>query len=111
MELRLSDEWRARIEELAALRPTHVHPGRGESGGPELLVAQAEYLRRVEALVSVEHDALTAGGRTPSEAEVEQALERVRATLEREHPGHAFPVFLRIGLPAQWRRAATAAAP
>jgi glyoxylase-like metal-dependent hydrolase (beta-lactamase superfamily II) len=111
MELGLSDEWLARIDELAALRPTHVHPGRGGSGGPELLAAQAEYLRRVQALVSSEHAALTAGGRTPSEAEVEQALERVGSAIEREHPEHTFAVFLRIGLPAEWRRVATAGAP
>lgn len=106
LELGLSDQWLARIDELAALRPTHVHPGRGGSGGPELLVAQTEYLRRVQALVSSEHAALTEGGHTPSEAEVEQALARVRATLEREHPQHGFAVFLKIGLPAEWRRVA-----
>jgi glyoxylase-like metal-dependent hydrolase (beta-lactamase superfamily II) len=110
MELGLSDEWLARVDELAALRPTHVHPGRGGSGGPELLVAQAEYLRRVQALVSAEHARLTAGGRTPSDAEVSEALARLRATIEQEHPGYGFAVFLRIGLPAEWRRVAQGAA-
>jgi glyoxylase-like metal-dependent hydrolase (beta-lactamase superfamily II) len=109
MELGLSDEWLARIDELAALQPTHVHPGRGGSGGAELLTAQAEYLRRVQALVSAEHAALTAGGRTPRDAEVDEAQARVRAAIEREHPGYGFAVFLRIGLPAEWRRAAAAA--
>mgnify|MGYP000095977474 CR=1 FL=1 len=108
LELGLSDQWLARVDELAALRPTHVHPGRGESGGPELLVAQAEYLRRVQALVSSEHAALTRGGHAPTDAEVEQALARVRAALEREHPGYGFAVFLKLGLPAEWRRAAAA---
>ena len=104
MELGLSDQWLARIDELAALRPTHVHPGRGDSGGPELLAAQALYLRGVQALVSGEHAKLTADGHTPSEAEVEQALARVRTAIEREHPGYGFAVFLKIGLPAEWRR-------
>jgi hypothetical protein len=108
MELGLSDQWLARVDELAALRPTHVHPGRGGSGGPELLVAQAEYLRRVQALVSAEHTALTKSGRMPSDAEVEAAIARVRATIEQEHAGYAFAVFLRIGLPAEWRRVAGA---
>lgn len=108
MELGMSDQWLARVDELAALRPTHVHPGRGESGGPELLGAQAAYLRRVQALVSSEHAELTAGGHAPTDAEVEQALARVRATLEREHPGYGFGVFLKIGLPAEWRRVAAA---
>ena len=106
LELGLSDEWLARIDELAALRPTHVHPGRGGSGGPELLAAQSEYLRCVQALVEGEHAALATGGRTPSDAEVEQALARIRETLEREHPGYGFAVFLKIGLPAEWRRVA-----
>jgi glyoxylase-like metal-dependent hydrolase (beta-lactamase superfamily II) len=109
MELGLSDQWLQRVDELQALAPTHVHPGRGGSGGPELLVAQAAYLRRVQALVTAEHAALTEGGRTPSEAEVEQALARVRTAIEREHPGYRFAVFLAIGLPAEWRRVAQAA--
>jgi glyoxylase-like metal-dependent hydrolase (beta-lactamase superfamily II) len=110
LELGLSDQWLLRIDELAALRPTHVHPGRGDSGGSELLAAQSEYLRRVQALVSSEHAALTEGGRTPTDDEVEQALARIRTTLEREHPGYAFAVFLKIGLPAEWRRVAGAGA-
>lgn len=108
MELGLSDQWLARVDELAALRPTHVHPGRGASGGPELLAAQAEYLRGVQARVSSEHAKLTAGGHAPSEAEVEQALARVRTAIEREYPGYGFAVFLKIGLPAEWRRVAAA---
>lgn len=108
MELGLGDEWLVRMDELAALQPTHVHPGRGESGGPELLAAQAEYLRGVHALVASEHARVTAGGHTPSEAEVEEALARVRAAIEREHPGYGFAVFLKIGLPAEWRRVASA---
>lgn len=108
MELGRSDEWLARIDELTALRPTHVHPGRGDSGGPELLTAQAEYLRRVQTQVAAEHAELTAGGRTPSAAEVKEALARVQAAIEREHPGYAFAVFLKIGLPAEWQRVAGA---
>lgn len=106
LELGHGDQWLERVAELQALQPTHVHPGRGPSGGPELLVAQAEYLRRVQALLTEEHTALTAGGRTPTEQEVEDALDRVRATLEREHPGYRFAVFLKIGLPAEWQRIA-----
>jgi len=108
MELGQSDQWLARIDELAALRPTHVHPGRGDSGGPELLVAQSEYLRRVQLLVSIEHAGLTRGGHTPSEAEVKDALAHVRALLEHEYPSYGFAVFLAIGLPAEWHRVAAA---
>jgi glyoxylase-like metal-dependent hydrolase (beta-lactamase superfamily II) len=111
MELGLSDQWLLRVDELQALQPRWVHPGRGGSAGPELLVAQAEYLRRVQALVAAEHAKLTEGGRTPSEVEVEQALARVRTVIEGEHPEHGFAVFLKIGLPAEWRRVATPAPP
>lgn len=57
-----------------------------------------------------EHATLTADGRMPSDDEVDQALARVRATLEREHPGHRFAVFLAMGLPAEWRRVASGGA-
>ncbi|MCX4244296.1 MBL fold metallo-hydrolase [Paraliomyxa miuraensis] len=106
LELGLSGEWLQRVEELAALGPTHVHPGRGDSAGPELLVAQREYLQRVRTLVAAEHAEVTAGGATPSKDEVDAALTRLRAALEREYPEHRFAVFLRIGLPAEWRRVA-----
>ncbi|MCA9710120.1 MAG: MBL fold metallo-hydrolase, partial [Myxococcales bacterium] len=95
MELGLSDQWLARIDELQALGATHVHPGRGAWGGPELLTAQGEYLRRVQTLVAAEHAALHGRGE-PSEAEVDEALARVRQTLEQEHPGYRYGVFLAI---------------
>lgn len=110
LELGLSDQWLMRIDELMALRATHVHPGRGGSGGPELLVAQAEYLRRVQALVEAEYAALHEGGHDPDEAEVKAAIDRVKQTLVDEHPEHRFGVFLNIGLPAEWRRVTAEAA-
>ena len=36
-----------RLAELKALSPNYVHPGRGETGGPELIDRQAAYLREV----------------------------------------------------------------
>lgn len=109
LELGLGDEWQERLDELAALEPTHVHPGRGSSGGPQLLAEQAAYLSRVEALLREEHTALTARRHQPTKPEVEDALGRVRAKLEREYPDRRFAVFLKIGLPAEWRRIAQAA--
>jgi hypothetical protein len=66
--------------------------------------SQSEYLRRVQALVSSEHAALTKAGHPPTDDEVAQALTRIRTTLEREHPEHTFAVFLKMGLPTEWRR-------
>jgi len=105
MELGLSGPWLDRIDELAALGAEHVHPGRGASGGPELLTAQAEYLRRVRALVSAEHTALNEGEHEPTQDEIDEALARIQSALEREHPEYDYAVFLEIGLPAEWRHA------
>ncbi|MEX1365244.1 MAG: MBL fold metallo-hydrolase [Nannocystaceae bacterium] len=104
MELGRSDQWLARIDELRALGADRVHPGRGASGGPALLTAQAQYLRRVQALVRAEHDALTNAGHQPSDREVDDALARIEQALKQEFSGYAYPVFLRIGLPAEWQR-------
>ncbi len=104
MELGLSDQWLARIDELSALGAAWVHPGRGASGGPELLSAQSRYLRRVQALIRAEQETLTDGGHQPAEDEVDDALARIEQALNQEYSGYAFGVFLKIGLPAEWRR-------
>jgi glyoxylase-like metal-dependent hydrolase (beta-lactamase superfamily II) len=101
LEIGRTDAWLQRIAELEALRPRFVHPGRGPSGGPELLTRQRVYLEQVIALVAAEQ---------PSGPPDKAALARVRAALELRYPGHRFPVFLEIGLPAEWRRQAGAAA-
>ena len=97
LEIGRTDEWIRRIDELLAMKPRLVHPGRGASGGPELLTGQRAYLEEVVALVAAEK---------PSGAPRKDALARVRAQLERRHPTYRFPVFLDIGLPAEWRRQA-----
>lgn len=97
LEIGRTDEWVRRIAELEAMKPRLVHPGRGASGGPELLTRQRAYLEEVIALVAAEK---------PSGPPQEAALGRVRATLEQRHPGYRFPVFLEIGLPAEWERQA-----
>ncbi len=52
LELGMIDEWLARLAEIRALKPTFVHPGRGASGGPELLDVQEKYLREVARFAS-----------------------------------------------------------
>jgi len=78
-----------------------VHPGRGVSAGPELLEAQSEYLRSAMAFVAEEKPA---GEATP------EALARIAERLNQRYPGHRYPVFLRIGLPAEWARQANVVA-
>lgn len=99
LEIGRTDAWLERLAELEALAPRYVHPGRGRSGGPQLLKAQREYLQTVIDLVAAEKPVM------PPDP---TALARVRATLERKYPGYRFPVFLEIGLPAEWERQAAA---
>lgn len=99
LEIGRTDEWLKRLDEIAALSPRFVHPGRGRSGGPTLLSDEREYLQTVIDLVAAEKPTMP-----PDEA----AMQRVRAAMERRYPGYRFPVFLEIGLPAEWRRQAPA---
>ena len=98
MELGLLDEWHKRIAELRALHPTYVHPGRGPSGGPELLDAEDAYLHKVEEVVRAEHPVMP----PPTDA-----IARVKRALLDAYPGYEYDVFLDIGLPAVWESQCT----
>lgn len=97
LEIGKTDAWLARLAELERLAPTFVHPGRGKSGGPELLTAERVYLEKVIALVAEERPTLPIP---------EAGLERAKAKIVAAYPHHGFPVFLDIGLPAEWERQA-----
>jgi glyoxylase-like metal-dependent hydrolase (beta-lactamase superfamily II) len=101
LELGQLDEWLARLAEIQALAPEQVHPGRGPSGGPDLLARQKAYLERVIALVAQENP-------RPDlpEAEKEAALGRVKERLFAEYARYPFERFVEIGLPAVWDRLA-----
>jgi glyoxylase-like metal-dependent hydrolase (beta-lactamase superfamily II) len=96
------DAWLARMDDLRARRPRFVHPGRGPNGGPELLDAETRYLQLAQRLV---REASPHGEPDP------QAVERIRAEIDRTYPGYGFAVFLALGIPAEWRRQAARAAP
>jgi glyoxylase-like metal-dependent hydrolase (beta-lactamase superfamily II) len=97
LELGLVDQWLARVSELQALAPGQVHPGRGPSGGAELLDWQRHYLKTVQRIVAEAQPTLPI-----DKAKLEAAKARIRETF----PGLAFGVFLEIGLPAVWRQQA-----
>lgn len=101
LELGHIDEWLARLEEIRAMHPTYVHPGRGPSGGPELIDAEEKYLKRVKDLVLAEH---------PTMPVKQDAIDRIHDELVRDYPDYDFDVFLRFGLPAVWERYATTSA-
>jgi glyoxylase-like metal-dependent hydrolase (beta-lactamase superfamily II) len=100
LEIGRTDEWLKRLDELEALKPRFVHPGRGVWGGAGLIGDERDYLRAVVEAVAAEK---------PQGEPDEAALARVEAALVARYPKHRFAVFLNIGLPAEWRRQAAAA--
>lgn len=96
LELGHTEEWLQRLAELRAMHPLYVHPGRGPSGGPELIDAEDRYLREVMAHVAAEkpRDSPPPPG----------AIERIKQALVAEYPSYDYDVFLDIGLPAEWDR-------
>jgi len=101
LEIGATDDWLERITEMQAMSPTHVHPGRGPSGGPELLVEQRAYLNRVMEIVAASRPALPAAAGT---------FEALARAVREAYPDHGHAVFLRVGLPAEYRRQANEAA-
>jgi glyoxylase-like metal-dependent hydrolase (beta-lactamase superfamily II) len=97
LEIGRTDDWLTRLDELEALGPRFVHPGRGASGGPELLAAERDYLNTVIALVAAEEPAF------PFDREV---IDRIKANVEAAYPDLRYSVFLSLGLPAEYRRQA-----
>lgn len=102
LELGLVEEWLKRIDELEALKPTYIHPGRGPSGGAELLARHRAYLHRVKSYVL---------GAKPwkrrSEAMKESAMKKIQSRLETDYPGYGNAYFIQIGLPAVWDKLAS----
>jgi glyoxylase-like metal-dependent hydrolase (beta-lactamase superfamily II) len=99
LEIGRTDEWLKRLEELRKLGPQSVHPGRGAPGGASLLEEEEQYLKRVIELVAAEK---------PKMPPKDEALERVERALTTSYPDYGFPIFLKIGLPAEWERQAKA---
>ncbi len=100
LEIGKTDEWLKRLDEMKALKPKWVHPGRGPSGNAGLLDAERAYLERVIAEVAAEK---------PQGKADDAALERIRSRVMAAYPGLRLDVFLNIGLPGEWRRQAQAA--
>jgi glyoxylase-like metal-dependent hydrolase (beta-lactamase superfamily II) len=99
LELGLLDDWIERIQELKKLKSDFVHPGRGPSGGYEVLERFESYLKRVKKYV------LAAKPRKKiSEEEKEKVLSGIQSKLESDYPGYSNPYFVEIGLPAVYDR-------
>jgi glyoxylase-like metal-dependent hydrolase (beta-lactamase superfamily II) len=94
LELGTIDEWLLRLEEIRAMNPKRVLPGRGKPGGIELIDKQAEYLRFVQQTV---RDAKPSG-----ELGTMRKL-MLQLTIERKYSSLGYPGFMRDGLAAVWR--------
>jgi glyoxylase-like metal-dependent hydrolase (beta-lactamase superfamily II) len=96
LELGYVEEWLARLDELEALHPAFVYPGRGPSGEASLLQQQRAYLRYVLAIVRE-----LGPSAEPSEATIRTAKARI---IER-YP-YEYDIFLDFGLPAVFKHLA-----
>jgi len=96
-----TDEWLHRIEELRALNPKWIHPGRGLTAGPELLDRQTEYLRTVVEAVAAERQ---------KGLPHREALARLMEKMTQRYPDYRYPLFLPMLLGAELTRQAAEAA-
>ncbi|WP_257979084.1 MBL fold metallo-hydrolase [Corallococcus exiguus] len=90
-------EWLQRLDELRALKPKWIHPGRGLPGGPELLDAQTAYVQAVREEVTRERRSEHPSG---------DPLAAVEAKLKERYPGHAYARLLPHLVRAEWARQA-----
>ncbi len=99
LEIGKTGQWLKRLEEIRSLKPKYVHPGRGPSGGPELLDREEAYLRRFIFLVHQMHPE-----KHPGQPLSNTQLEKIKSQIERDYPGFGNSYFLFGGLPAEWKR-------
>lgn len=97
LELGLIDEWLQRLDEIRAMKPVRVFPGRGKPGGSELIEKQAAYLRYVQQLVWAER---------PSGLLDQKTQAKLSDVIEREYPTLGFRIFMRSALAAVWEKEA-----
>lgn len=97
LEIGKTDAWLTRLEELRRLAPRRVYPGRGPAGDATLVDDQESYLHRVMAIVAAEKPTLPIR---------EDGLEHAEKAIIEAYPSYGYPVFLKIGLPAEWERQA-----
>jgi glyoxylase-like metal-dependent hydrolase (beta-lactamase superfamily II) len=97
LELGLIGEWLARLDEIRAMKPAKVFPGRGQAGGAELIQVQADYLIQVRQWV---RERLVPGDSGELSWLTKQRLQR---RIESAYPQLGYPIFMRDGLSAIWK--------
>lgn len=93
LELGLIDDWLARLEEIRALNPKRIFPGRGAPGGIELINKQVQYLQYVQNAVRAEKPSGKLGW---------FAKQRLQRNIEQQFPNLGYAIFMRDGLAAVW---------
>lgn len=89
IEIAEVEQWQTRLAEIAAMKPRFVHPGRGASGGPDLLEWETAYLQRILDEVAQEKTTLPVAP---------EAIERVKDRMLKAYPKLDYDVFLELGL-------------
>lgn len=98
LELGLISDWLNRLEQMRGLLPKTVHPGRGKSGGPELLAQQFNYLKQIKEWIDQEQL-----GSNPF-AELGWFTKwRLQRKIEAAYPHLGYTIFMRDGLEALWK--------
>lgn len=97
LELGLIDDWLQRLDEIRAMKPVRVFPGRGKPGGAELIDKQITYLRYVQQLVWLEH---------PSGLLDQMTQAKLADAIEQKYPALGFRIFMRSALAAVWEKEA-----
>ncbi|TKD05069.1 MBL fold metallo-hydrolase [Polyangium fumosum] len=101
VEIGETEAWIERLAEIAAKSPRFVHPGRGKTGGADLLAWETGYLRRLLDEVAKEN---------PTMPPPAGAIDRVKERMRKAYPGLDYDVFLDVGLEEVWQKQAAKAA-
>lgn len=99
LELGYLNEWIDRISELEKLHAKFIHPGRGASGGPALLVSESDYLKKVLAIVRAAHQ-----GHSANEPLTDELSEKIANQIESAYPKYRYPRFVENGIEEVWNR-------
>jgi glyoxylase-like metal-dependent hydrolase (beta-lactamase superfamily II) len=96
LELGLIGDWLARLNDISAMKPKNIYPGRGPAGTATLIDGQRAYLSDVRKWVRQER--AENGGQDLSFF----AKLRLRTKIENAYPSLGYALFMRDGLAAVW---------
>lgn len=95
MELALFEDWLKRLDELAALQPKIIYPGRGDTGDATLIEANRNYLQTVRRIVL---------GEQPSGELGFLKRRAIKGKITDAFPNYEWDAFVWEALPDVWRK-------